>query len=199
MQCDERHEEEQEQEQLEEGQLEENVASSLENEDYKMPGGQENAGVTRESFVSRNWYSAPCEGSPTRRQQPCPPGPTAYVVSNAQDILSMFYLFLTPEMDKIILEETNREGLRRYRRERWRGMDEVDLHAYVGLLILAGVYRSRGEATASLWDAECGRAIFHTTMSHKLFHVYSTLVRFDDHELRSERHAADKLAAVRKQ
>ncbi|KAE8280226.1 hypothetical protein D5F01_LYC20780 [Larimichthys crocea] len=77
-------------------------------------------------------------------------------------------------------------------------MDEIDLHAYMGLLILAGVYRSRGEATASLWDAESGRAIFRATMSLKVFHVYSKLVRFDDCETRAERRASDKLAAVRK-
>lgn len=57
-------------------------------------------------------------------------------------------------------------------------MDEDDLHAYMGLLILAGVYRSRGEARA--------------TMSHKVFHVYWTLVWFDDRESRAERSAADK-------
>ncbi|KAE8277988.1 hypothetical protein D5F01_LYC23985 [Larimichthys crocea] len=69
----------------------------------------------------------------------------------------------------------------------------------MGLLILAGVYRSRGEATASLWDGgESGRAIFRATMSLKVFHVYSKLVRFDDRETRAERRTTDKLAAVRK-
>ena len=49
-------------------------------------------------------------------------------------------------------------------------MDEIDLRAYIGLLILEGVYRSRGEATCSLWDAESGRVIFHATenLSHFL-------------------------------
>ena len=56
-------------------------------------------------------------------------------------------------------------------------MDETDLRAYVGLLILAGVYRSRGEVTASLWDTESGRAIFRATMPPKVFHTYSRLDR----------------------
>ncbi|KAE8278080.1 hypothetical protein D5F01_LYC23851 [Larimichthys crocea] len=76
--------------------------------------------------------------------------------------------------------KTNRESLRKYGRHSWKRMDEIDLHAYMGLLILAGVYRSRGEAPASLWDAESGRAIFRATMSLKVFHIYSKLVRFDD-------------------
>ena len=76
-------------------------------------------------------------------------------------------------------------------------MDETDLRAFVGLLILAGVYRSRGEADASLWDAERGRAIFRATMPLKLFHTYSRLLRFDDHETRRRRRATDKLAEMR--
>ena len=76
-------------------------------------------------------------------------------------------------------------------------MDATDLRAYVGLLILAGVYRSRGEAAASLWDAESGRAIFRATMPLKVFQTYSRLLRFDDRETRRERRASDKLAAVR--
>ncbi|XP_029687838.1 piggyBac transposable element-derived protein 4-like [Takifugu rubripes] len=76
-------------------------------------------------------------------------------------------------------------------------MDETDLQAYLGLLILAGVYRSRGEAAASLWDAESGRPIFRATMPLKLFHTYSRLLRFDDRESRPARRVTDKLAAIR--
>ncbi|KAE8289429.1 hypothetical protein D5F01_LYC11129 [Larimichthys crocea] len=77
-------------------------------------------------------------------------------------------------------------------------MDEIDLHDYMGLLILVSVYRSRGEATASLWDVESGRTIFRATMSLKVFYVYLKLVRFDDRETRAERRVSDKLAVVRK-
>ncbi|XP_067111143.1 piggyBac transposable element-derived protein 4-like [Osmerus mordax] len=38
-------------------------------------------------------------------------------------------------------------------------MDATDLRAYIGLLILAGVYKSRGKAAASLWDAQSGRRL----------------------------------------
>lgn len=75
-------------------------------------------------------------------------------------------------------------------------IDETDLHAYIGLLILAGVNRSRGEAAVSLWDAESGREIFRAAMPLKLFHTYSRLLRFDDRESRPARCATDKLAAI---
>ena len=74
-------------------------------------------------------------------------------------------------------------------------MDETDLRAYIGLLILVGVYRARGEAASSLWDTESGRAIFRATMPLKLFHTYSRPLRFDDDETRRRRRAMDKLAA----
>ncbi|XP_030266920.1 piggyBac transposable element-derived protein 4-like [Sparus aurata] len=91
---------------------------------------------------------------------------------------------------------TNLEGFRKYG-ENWKDMSRTDLRAYIGLLILAGVYRSRGEAAASLWDAESGRAIFRATMPLKVFHTYSRMLRFDDRESRPERRATDKLAAIR--
>lgn len=69
-------------------------------------------------------------------------------------------------------------------------MDRTELRAYVGLLILSGVYRSRGEAAESLWEAESGRAIFRATMPLKTFHAYSSLLRFDDPETRASRRAS---------
>ena len=56
----------------------------------------------------------------------------------------------------------------------WKALDQVDLQAYMGLLILSGVHRSNNEATKSLWDAESGRPI--STMSLQQFYV----IRFDN-------------------
>ncbi|XP_061923076.1 uncharacterized protein LOC133662903 [Entelurus aequoreus] len=124
------------------------------------------------------------------------PRPTRYAVSHAHDIVSTFYLFITPAIERIILEMTNLEGFHKYG-DSWKKMDETDLQAYLGLLILAGVYRSRGEAATSLWDAESGRPIFRATMPLKLFHTYSRLIPFDDRESKPARRVTDKLAAIR--
>ena len=164
--------------------------------------------VEREIFQSRNreilWPSRAYDreegrcssSSSAAAQSTVPPGPTMHAMSCAGDQASMFRLFITPTVENIILEMTNREGRRKYGDE-WKGMDETDLHDYVGQLILAGVYMSRGEAVASLWDAKSGRAIFRATMPLKLFHTYSRLQRFDDRETRRRRRATDKLAPVR--
>ncbi|KAL1249410.1 hypothetical protein QQF64_020415 [Cirrhinus molitorella] len=40
----------------------------------------------------------------------------------------------------------------------WTGVDSTDLRAYKGLMILAGIYRSRGESTRCLWDDHSGPA-----------------------------------------
>ncbi|CAJ1083086.1 piggyBac transposable element-derived protein 4-like [Xyrichtys novacula] len=125
-----------------------------------------------------------------------PPGPTEYSLVHARDIASAFFMFVTPSIERIILEMTNLEGRRKIG-DGWKRMDAVDLRAYMGLMLLAGVYRSRGMATASLWDAESGRSIFRATMPLKVFHAYSRLLRFDDRESRPARRATDKLAAVR--
>ncbi|KRX69232.1 hypothetical protein T06_12225 [Trichinella sp. T6] len=81
--------------------------------------------------------------------------------------------------------------------ETWKPLDVTDSRAYIGLLILARVNRSRGEATKSLWKAENGRAIFPAVMSLKKFHLISRMIRFDDHSSRNSRRLKDKLAAVR--
>ncbi|KAL6456582.1 hypothetical protein MHYP_G00351260 [Metynnis hypsauchen] len=153
----------------------------------------------KETFLSKNgkitWSSAAYDQHGRYAEQnviKMTPGPTRYAVSHAHDIISTFYLFITPAIEKIILEMTNLEGFRKYG-DSWKKMDEIDL----GLLILAGVYRSQGEAAASLWDGESGRPIFRATMPLKLFHTYSRLLRFDDCESRPARRMTDKLAAVR--
>ncbi|KAE8285784.1 hypothetical protein D5F01_LYC15452 [Larimichthys crocea] len=138
----------------EEGEEEEGEGKEGEEEEEEEGGDEEeNLLVAPETFLSRNgkitWSSTPYQTIPLQQQQPWPPGPTAYVASNVCDIISTFRLFLTPEIDKIMLEEHYHEGLRKYGRDSWKQMDEIDLHAYVGLFILASVYRSRGEATAS--------------------------------------------------
>ncbi|KAJ7991335.1 hypothetical protein DPEC_G00296250 [Dallia pectoralis] len=65
-------------------------------------------------------------------------GPTAQAAAGACDISSAFSLFITPRVEAIVLEAKNRKGSRRHG-DAWRGMDAVDLRAYAGLLILAGV------------------------------------------------------------
>ncbi|XP_045556506.1 piggyBac transposable element-derived protein 4 [Salmo salar] len=167
-----------------------------EREDTAAAAGQ----ARRETLLSKNgkikWSSAAYRGPdlPRAVRHPGPavtPGPTAYAASRALDIESAFRLFVMPAIERIVVDMTNLQGVRKYG-DGWRPMDSVDLRAYLGLLILAGIYRSRGEAAASLWES--GRTVFRATMPLKVFHKYSRLLRFDD---RRSRLAADRLAAIR--
>ncbi|XP_033960769.1 piggyBac transposable element-derived protein 4-like [Pseudochaenichthys georgianus] len=124
------------------------------------------------------------------------PGPTRMAVTHVHDIKSSFELLMPDSIQNIILDMTNLEGRRVFGKE-WKELDITHVHAYFGILLLAGVYRSRGESTESLWDAETGRAIFRATMSLETFHILSRIVRFDDRETRPARRRRDKLAAIR--
>ena len=78
------------------------------------------------------------------------PGPTRYATSCVDDIKSSFQLFLPESIVRIILEMTILEGRRVYV-DTWKVLNQEDLQAYMGLLILAGVYRSNNEATNDGW------------------------------------------------
>lgn len=65
-----------------------------------------------------------------------------------------------------------------------KDLDVPHVQAYTGLLILAGVYKSKGEARVSLWHADTGVERFPGTRSLKTFHVFSRVIRFDDRETR---------------
>ena len=123
------------------------------------------------------------------------PGPTRYAISRVDDIKSCLELF-TVSIDTIIMNMTNLEGRRVYE-DNWKEVDRTDIEAYMGLLILSGVYRSCNESTSSLWDAESGQTIFRATMSLQTFHVLSQVIRFDNRDTRPGRRQHDKLAAIR--
>ena len=78
----------------------------------------------------------------------------------------------------------------------WKDLDVTHLQAYIGLLILVGVYKSKGEATARLWAADTGRVIFPATMSLKKFYLLSRVIRFYDRKTRQGQRELDKLAAI---
>lgn len=73
------------------------------------------------------------------------------------------------------------------------------MEKFIGLLILAGMFRSEGENTSSLWSKETRRGIFAETMPRKRFHAISSMSRFDNKLTRPahQAHQLDKLAAFR--
>lgn len=73
-------------------------------------------------------------------------GPTEEAVA-AQDEASSFMAHFPPEIEDSVIAMNNLEvDRRRSAIDGWKPMGRIEFRAYVGLLILAGMYRSRGEA-----------------------------------------------------
>ncbi|XP_005947474.1 piggyBac transposable element-derived protein 4 [Haplochromis burtoni] len=163
-------------------------------------GEAADAGAPGAEWMSRSgnieWFPTAEE---TMRYNPVPtgitPGPTLYAVTRISTLRSAFDLFVTEEIIQLLCTHTNLHGRRKC--ENWRDVDDVEMRAYIGLLILAGVYRSRHEASRGLWADKTGRAIFRATMPHYRYAQISANIRFDDKLARPRCFRNDKLAAFR--
>ena len=91
-------------------------------------------------------------------------------------MVEVFHLYLTDDIISIIIRETD---------------------AFLGLLLLAGVYRESQEALHELWSRHSGRPIFLATMSVNRFKLLLRFCRFDNKVTGEQRRATDKLAAFR--
>ena len=97
-------------------------------------------------------------------------------------------------MFELITRCTNLEVARV--KENWRDVDENEMLAFVGLMILQGVYKSAGEATEGLWSAD-SRKIFSDTMTYHCFVDILRFLSFDDKATRNRRREQDKLCPIR--
>ena len=122
------------------------------------------------------------------------PDPTRYAISRIDNIRS--FQVIMNNLSDIVLKMTNVEGRSVYG-DNWENLDAITLEAYIGILLLAGAYRSHGESSKSLWNPDTGRPIFSAAMSLKTFCCISRVLRFDDKSDRRARRADDKLAPLR--
>jgi len=123
-------------------------------------------------------------------------GVTSYAIARVESIESSFNLCFNQEMENIILEFTNVQGQLVFG-TKWKAFDRLSLRSYIGLIILAGVYKSNHEAITNLWDEFSGRPIFRATMSLRRFQDITRVMRFDDRSTRPARRERDKLAPIR--
>jgi len=110
--------------------------------------------------------------------------------------------FITDNILDLILLHTNKyvdSISNRYSRERdAKQIDKTELKAFLGLLYLAGLYRSNRLNLTDLWATDgSGIELFRLTMSLRRFRFIHNCIRFDDKLTRAERLKVDKLAAVR--
>jgi hypothetical protein len=126
------------------------------------------------------------------------PGVTTFAASRIRGdpILDSFFLIFSMEMERTILFETNRQATK-ISGETWQEIDTDEMLAFLGLILLRGVYKASGESVDELWSKEHGRQIFSQTMPLSRFKAIRRHLRFDNPDTRTARLARDKLAAVR--
>ncbi len=75
-------------------------------------------------------------------------------------------------------------------------VEERELRALLELLLLAGVYWSRGGSIRGLWDEKTGRLMFRATMLRGRFEKLLLAFRFDDKLTWHERERRSKPTAI---
>lgn len=148
------------------------------------------AEVTSDTFSTSRFTSKDGKiWSGTRRQDPRgrysrsnilreTSGPSRRIRDSFDSPAEAFSCFFTSEIMDIILQSTNEEGIRIYA-DSWHPVDRTELEAYLGLILLAGVYKARSEPVINLWNRESGRPIFNSCMGRNRFQVLTRVLRFD--------------------
>lgn len=93
---------------------------------------EEDAHEEPDTYLSRNgsicWTSLTPPAKYSKTALDMTPGITRYACSHAENIKSTFELFLTEEIQEIVLEMTNVEGRRVY--AEWTDLDLADIQAF---------------------------------------------------------------------
>jgi hypothetical protein len=174
-------------------------------------GGQKDPSVSkrnRNTFLSKDklvrWKKT-CEQRNIRTRSvnlvTALPGPTDNAKC-AKTPLECFEIFVTDEIVDIITKNTNvfiNAISGNFKRERaCRLTDTTEMKAFLGLLILAGSFRSGHQNLEELFSQDgLGMEIFYGTMSLDRFNFLLRTIRFDNITNRAERRVHDKFAAFR--
>ena len=97
---------------------------------------------------------------------------------------------------KDVVKYTNIEG-KRALQDKWCETDEIEIMAFIGILIHLGALKQNIFPTELIWDVQNGNALARSTMTRSRFLSLSKRLRFDDKEIRSERRNRDEFAPIR--
>lgn len=103
-------------------------------------------------------------------------------------------LFNGPVID-IVVRYTNIEAQKH--NASWKVTDRMEILAFCGLLLAAGVDRSSKRCYKEFFGRLRGMPLFKACMSKRRFSHLLRMIRFDDRDTRSVRRARDKLAPIR--
>lgn len=121
---------------------------------------------------------------------------------NIDNILDIWKCLIDDDMIGIIVSYTNQhiDSIRaNYSHPKLANhTDSIEIHAFIGLLYLAGHYKLGRINLEDLWDKDgFGIEIFRLTMSLFRFRFLLQTVRFDDKESRRQRREVDRLTPIR--
>ena len=129
------------------------------------------------------------------------PGPKGLAL-NAKTPIDFWGLFISPEIIDLLVQKTNvviQEKRLNYKQStKARDSDITEMKAFLGLVLLAGIYHSNRMNLDDLWNPDgTGVEIFRLTMSLHRFRFLLCCLRFDDKATRLARREFDKLAPIR--
>ncbi|CAF1078567.1 unnamed protein product [Rotaria sordida] len=126
--------------------------------------------------------------------------------TNIQTVKEAFQLLITQGMTLLLVRGINRRAhlvIKQWndqnpgKEHQWKETDSEEIWAFIGILILAGVHRSKNEDLDDLWSTTNGRPIFRATMAKNRFKSLLRFCRFDTLTTRDQRLKEDKLAPIR--
>eukprot|EP00112_Aurelia_sp_Birch-Aquarium-sp1_P020887 Seg549.6 transcript_id=Seg549.6/GoldUCD/mRNA.D3Y31 product="PiggyBac transposable element-derived protein 4" protein_id=Seg549.6/GoldUCD/D3Y31 len=135
------------------------------------------------------------------------PGPTA-IAKTATDMVSAWHLFISGTMISNMVLHTNQKiekiltklpehVLDSDKYTALKYVDEIEMHAYLGLWMVRGVLHQNLDNTPALWFHESSNQIYQATMSRNRFVFLTNALSFDDAPTRQERWLHDRAAAIR--
>ncbi|XP_031626214.1 piggyBac transposable element-derived protein 4-like [Contarinia nasturtii] len=120
--------------------------------------------------------------------------------------IEVFKKFFTPNIVFIIISQTNRYGkdaVKKWNEENtnkkpriWVDITEIELDAFIGILLAAGYTHNNMQKASTLWETGC-LPIFRAAMSFNRFALLARYIRFDDGRTRAFRQQTDKAAPIR--
>lgn len=106
--------------------------------------------------------------------------------------IDAFELFFDQHLLNMIVKFTNLKA--RSVEPEWKDCDEIEIRAFLGLIIAAGAMKQNMTSDTKLWDPIFGGLVFRATMSINRFRQLRRHLRFDDPTTRNRE---DKFAPIR--
>ncbi|CAF5135014.1 unnamed protein product, partial [Rotaria sp. Silwood1] len=124
-------------------------------------------------------------------------GPTE-ITEDVSSIEDAFICFMSKEIIQKILIYSNMQYIRNITsNEKPQEITMMEIKAFIGLLLLAGLLGQSKKNLKSLWRrSPLESPIFKATMSRSRFEKVISCLRFDDKTTREDRKRTDKFAAI---